>query len=332
ETCRSNTVRRWILSLQRNGRLIRQGNMHQEVDIYHYITKGSFDNYLWQTQENKLKYITQIMTSKEPVRAAEDIDEQTMTASDFKALATGNPFLKLKMELENELGLLDNERRAFERTKDDYRQTIRVAERDLPVMEKRLSLYDQDIERSKNSKGKDFVMSFGSQTYTEKGEAGEYLHQLIRQNRSETKELRTLAHYRGFALKVTTRSLSEPIPELITLRVVGDNQYSVSLDLKSPIGTLQRINNVIDDIEKDKETTEALAKTMRDRAAVAKEQVNKTFSKEEHYQNLKAQYDVLAPLIEVGEPIEVIEEALAPFLNPPNHQEIVLDDQLSLDI
>ena len=318
--------------VQRNGRLIRQGNQHQEVDIYHYITKGSFDNYLWQTQENKLKYITQIMTSKEPVRAAEDIDEQTMTASDFKALATGNPFLKLKMELENELGLLDNERRAFERTKDDYRQTIRVAERDLPVMEKRLSLYDQDIERSKNSKGKDFVMSFGSQTYTEKGEAGEYLHQLIRQNRSETKELRTLAHYRGFALKVTTRSLSEPIPELITLRVVGDNQYSVSLDLKSPIGTLQRINNVIDDIEKDKETTEALAKTMRDKAAVAKEQVDKTFSKEEHYQNLKAQYDVLSPLIEAGEPIEVIEEALAPFLNQPNKQEIVLDDQLSLDI
>ncbi|NQS09231.1 DEAD/DEAH box helicase, partial [Streptococcus suis] len=86
--------------VQRNGRLIRQGNMHQEVDIYHYITKGSFDNYLWQTQENKLKYITQIMTSKDPVRSAEDIDEQTMTASDFKALATGNPYLKLKMELE----------------------------------------------------------------------------------------------------------------------------------------------------------------------------------------------------------------------------------------
>ncbi len=272
------------------------------------------------------------MTSKEPVRAAEDIDEQTMTASDFKALATGNPFLKLKMELENELGLLDNERRAFERTKDDYRQTIRVAERDLPVMEKRLSLYDQDIERSKNSKGKDFVMSFGSQTYTEKGEAGEYLHQLIRQNRSETKELRTLSHYRGFALKVTTRSLSEPIPELITLRVVGDNQYSVSLDLKSPIGTLQRINNVIDDIEKDKETTEALAKTMRDKAAVAKEQIERVFSKEEHYQNLKAQYDVLAPLIEAGKSVEVIEEALTPFLNLPNQQEIVLDDQLSLDI
>lgn len=272
------------------------------------------------------------MTSKEPVRAAEDIDEQTMTASDFKALATGNPFLKLKMELENELGLLDNERRAFERTKDDYRYTIRVAERDLPALEKRLGRYDQDIANSKSSKGNDFVMSFSSQNYTEKGEAGEYLHQLICQNRSETKELRTLAHYRGFALKVTTRSMSEPVPDIVTLRVVGDNQYSVSLDLKSPIGILQRINNVIDDIEKDKETTDTLARTMRDKAAVAQEQVNKVFGKEDHYQAIKAQYDVLAPLIEAGEPIEVIEEALAPFLNQPNKQEIVLDDQLSLDI
>ena len=131
--------------VQRNGRLIRQGNMHQEVDIYHYITKGSFDNYLWQTQENKLKYITQIMTSKDPVRSAEDIDEQTMTASDFKALATGNPYLKLKMELENELTVLDNQKRAFHRTKDEYRHTISYCEQNLPVFEKRLSQYDRDI-------------------------------------------------------------------------------------------------------------------------------------------------------------------------------------------
>ncbi|WP_263598285.1 helicase-related protein, partial [Streptococcus pneumoniae] len=134
--------------VQRNGRLIRQGNMHQEVDIYHYITKGSFDNYLWQTQENKLKYITQIMTSKAPVRSAEDIDEQTMTASDFKALATGNPYLKLKMELENELTVLDNQKRAFHRSKDEYRHTISYCEQNLPALEKRLSQYDLDIAQS----------------------------------------------------------------------------------------------------------------------------------------------------------------------------------------
>lgn len=142
--------------VQRNGRLIRQGNMHREVDIYHYITKGSFDNYLWQTQENKLKYITQIMTSKDPVRSAEDIDEQTMTASDFKALATGNPFLKLKMELENELTVLENQKRAFNRSKDEYRHTVSYCEKHLPIMEKRLSQYDKDIAQSLATKSQDF--------------------------------------------------------------------------------------------------------------------------------------------------------------------------------
>lgn len=137
--------------------------MHQEVDIYHYITKGSFDNYLWQTQENKLKYITQIMTSKDPVRSAEDIDEQTMTASDFKALATGNPYLKLKMELENELTVLENQKRAFNRSKDEYRHTVSYCEKHIPTMEKRLSQYDKDIAQSLATKAQDFVMRFDNQ-------------------------------------------------------------------------------------------------------------------------------------------------------------------------
>ena len=75
--------------IQRNGRLVRQGNIYRKVNIFHYITKGSFDNYLWQIQETKLRYITQIMTSRTPMRASEDIDEQTLSASEFKAIANG---------------------------------------------------------------------------------------------------------------------------------------------------------------------------------------------------------------------------------------------------
>lgn len=105
--------------IQRNGRIVRQGNIYKKVQVFHYITTGSFDNYLWQIQETKLKYITQIMTSRNPVRAAEDIDEQTMTASDFKAIATGNPYLKLKMELDNEYDLLVNRKKAWARSYQD---------------------------------------------------------------------------------------------------------------------------------------------------------------------------------------------------------------------
>lgn len=298
--------------VQRNGRLIRQGNMHQEVDIYHYITKGSFDNYLWQTQENKLKYITQIMTSKDPVRSAEDIDEQTMTASDFKALATGNPYLKLKMELENELTVLDNQKRAFHRIKDEYRHTISYCEQNLPVLEKRLSQYDRDIAQSLATKSQDFIMRFDNQMMDNRAEAGDYLRKLITYNRSETKEVRTLATFRGFELKMATRSPSEPLPDMVSLTISGSNQYSVSLDLKSDVGTIQRITNAIDHILEDQEKTEEMANNLKDKLSVARVEVEKVFPKED-YQLVKAKYDILAPLVEQEAEIEEIDAALAKF-------------------
>lgn len=314
--------------VQRNGRLIRQGNMHQEVAIYHYITKGSFDNYLWQTQENKLKYITQIMTSKDPVRSAEDIDEQTMTASDFKALATGNPYLKLKMELENELTVLDNQKRAFNRSKDEYRHTISYCEQNLPVLEKRLSQYDRDIAQSLATKSQDFIMRFDNQMMDNRAEAGDYLRKLITYNRSETKEVRTLAHFRGFELKMATRSPSEPLPDMVSLTISGSNQYSVSLDLKSDVGTIQRITNTIDHILDDQEKIEEMANNLKDKLAVARVEVEKVFPKEEDYQLVKAKYDILAPLVEQEAEVEEIDAALAKFNETiqPQH-----DQQLSLD-
>lgn len=314
--------------VQRNGRLIRQGNMHQEVDIYHYITKGSFDNYLWQTQENKLKYITQIMTSKDPVRSAEDIDEQTMTASDFKALATGNPYLKLKMELENELTVLENQKRAFNRSKDEYRHTVSYCEKHLPIMEKRLSQYDKDIAQSLATKSQDFVMRFDNQAMDNRAEAGDYLRKLITYNRSETKEVRTLASFRGFDLKMTTRGPSEPLPETVSLTIVGDNQYTVALDLKSDVGTIQRISNAIDHIIDDQEKSQELVKDLKDKLRVAKVEVEKVFPKEEDYQLVKAKYDVLAPLVEKEAEIEEIDAALAKFsedTTPQMKQQIALE-------
>ena len=313
---------------QRNGRLIRQGNLHQNVEIYHYITKGSFDNYLWATQENKLRYIKQIMTSKEPIRAAEDIDEQTMTASDFKALATGNPYLKLKMELENELTVLENQKRAFNRSKDEYRHTVSYCEKYLPIMEKRLSQYDKDIAQSFATKHLDFVMRFDNQAMDNRAEAGDYLRKLITYNRSETKEVRTLASFRGFDLKMATRGSSEPLPETVSLMIVGDNQYTVALDLKSDVGTIQRITNTIDHILDEQEKTEELVKDLKDKLQVAKVEVEKVFPKEEDYQLVKAKYDVLAPLVEKEAEIEEIDAVLAKFsedTQPQKQQQIALE-------
>lgn len=264
------------------------------------------------------------MTSKDPVRSAEDIDEQTMTASDFKALATGNPYLKLKMELENELTVLDNQKRAFNRSKDEYRHTISYCEQNLPVLEKRLSQYDRDIAQSLATKSQDFIMRFDNQMMDNRAEAGDYLRKLITYNRSETKEVRTLAIFRGFELKMATRSPSEPLPDMVSLTISGSNQYSVSLDLKSDVGTIQRITNAIDHILEDQEKTEEMVNNLKDKLTVARVEVEKVFPKEEDYQLVKAKYDVLAPLVEQETELGEIDAALAKFndaiQNPKVHK------------
>lgn len=298
---------------QRNGRIIRQGNENKEVDIYHYITKGSFDNYLWATQENKLRYIKQIMTSKEPIRAAEDIDEQTMTASDFKALATGNPYLKYKMELENDLTLLENQRRAFQRSKDHYRHTISYCEENMPILEKRLSKYEGDIQQSEMSKDQSFSMTIGKQVFEQRAEAGESLHRLIRHNQTDSKEFRTLASYRGFDIKMLSLPTNQPLPETFSVKIVGENQYSVSLDLYSPLGTIQRLQHTIDHIKEDQVKTQNLLDELKDKWNTAKVEIEKNFPKEEDYQTKKAEYDVLAPLIETETDLDIIDQALRQF-------------------
>lgn len=298
---------------QRNGRIIRQGNENKEVDIYHYITKGSFDNYLWATQENKLRYIKQIMTSKEPIRAAEDIDEQTMTASDFKALATGNPYLKYKMELENDLTLLENQRRAFQRSKDHYRHTISYCEENMPILEKRLSKYDGDIQQSEMTNDQAFSMTVGKQAFEQRAEAGESLHRLIRHNQADNKEFRTLASYRGFDIKMLSLPTNQPLPETFSVKIVGENQYSVSLDLYSPLGTIQRLQHTIDHIKEDQVKTQNLLDELKDKWTTAKVEIEKNFPKEEDYQTKKAEYDVLAPLIETETDLDIIDQALRQF-------------------
>ncbi len=298
---------------QRNGRIIRQGNENKEVDIYHYITKGSFDNYLWATQENKLRYIKQIMTSKEPIRAAEDIDEQTMTASDFKALATGNPYLKYKMELENDLTLLENQRRAFQRSKDHYRHTISYCEENIPILEKRLSKYEGDIQQSEISKDQAFTMTVGKQAFEQRAEAGESLHRLIRHNQANSKEFRTLASYRGFDIKMLSLPTNQPLPETFSVKIVGENQYSVSLDLYSPLGTIQRLQHTIDYFKDDQVKTQNLLDELKDKWTTAKVEIEKNFPKEEDYQTKKAEYDVLAPLIETETDLDIIDQALRQF-------------------
>ncbi|CKI27136.1 helicase [Streptococcus pneumoniae] len=128
---------------------------------------------------------------------------------------------------------------------------------------------------------------------------------------------------------MATRSPSEPLPDMVSLTISGSNQYSVSLDLKSDVGTIQRITNAIDHILEDQEKTEKMANNLKDKLAVARVEVEKVFPKEEDYQLVKAKYDILAPLVEQEAEVEEIDAALAKFNETTQPKK---DLQLSLDI
>ena len=164
---------------QRSGRTIRQGNQNEEVSIYRYITEGTFDAYMWQNNENKQKFISQVMTSRTPAREAEDIDEKVLSFADYKALSTGNPLFKEKMQLENDVMGLRAERSAY----IDRQEKIR---KELPAMEKKLSdtvrkkeLIEKDIAafgKVKNpSEGVPSPVTIGKEEFKDAGSIGKAL-------------------------------------------------------------------------------------------------------------------------------------------------------------
>lgn len=312
--------------IQRNGRIVRQGNLYNRVQIYYYITTGSFDNYLWQIQETKLRYISQIMTSKTPVRSASDIDEQAMTASDFKAIATGNPFLKMRIELENEFDLLSKRKVAWKRDFELSQKSVKSAQERIEATNRQLAKIDIDIEQAKATKKKEFtigeetivknpfVMEFPDGYTTDSTtKAGNQLAYNMQYNLSETTKFVTLAKYRGFELKALTLNAPYRQGQALELKVVGKNMYTVELDFTSPVGTIQRINNVIDNLEITKIRLEQLVQNQQ--FIIDRGVADSVFADENRLTYVKAKYNVLLPLLEQEASVEEIEKALEEFSN-----------------
>lgn len=324
--------------IQRNGRLVRQGNIYRKVNIFHYITKGSFDNYLWQIQETKLRYITQIMTSRTPMRASEDIDEQTLSASEFKAIATGNPYLKLKMELDNEFELLSNRRKAWKRDIDLSQKRIKQALKDKAIYEKKLSLLVQDKELAEKTKlwkevvkkedGKKyevehnpFVMTFEPDGYeaTKKDVASNQLNYAMQMNVASDPlhmKMTTLAHYRGFALRALEQKSPWQPERMLDLHIIGQNSYAVRLDFASGIGTIQRINNVIDGMDKQAKLLQENIDRCSD--TIKRGEAADVFADQARLDYVSAKRAIVNPLIEVEDEskkptVEQIEEVINAF-------------------
>ena len=227
---------------QRSGRIVRQGNMNPDVQIYRYATEGTFDSYLWQTVENKQKFISQIMTSKSPVRSCEDIDEAALSYAEIKALCAGDPAIKEKMDLDVDVARL----RLMKA--DHQSQQYRLEDR-------LLKFFPQEIERNQGYiRGfeqdqatvaahplpeKDFIgMTIGGETFTEAKDAGEAILAACKQVSNEKDH--ALGEYRGFSMSI----MYNPMSQMYQLTLKGAMSHQVELG-SDPRGNITRIDNAL---------------------------------------------------------------------------------------
>ena len=280
---------------QREGRIIRQGNENKEVDIYSYVTEGTFDAYLYQLVESKQKFISQIMTSKSPVRSAEDVDEQALSYAEIKALASGNPMIKEKMDLDIEVSKLKllksnhlSQRYALE---DAISKSFPA---DIAAAKERISGYEADIATVKenthpNADGFSPLTLMGV-TYAEKKEAGTALLSVCQNMLSP--ETIQIGSYRGLTLELEFHSFSQEY----RLTMIGQLRHTVTLGT-DVFGNLQRMDNALETLPMKEQTCQEQLSNLQTQLETAKVEVEKPFPREEELQTKTARLEELNTLL-----------------------------------
>lgn len=280
---------------QREGRIIRQGNENPEVDIYSYVTEGTFDAYLYQLVESKQKFISQIMTSKSPVRSADDVDEQALSYAEIKALASGNPLIKEKMDLDIEVSKLKllksnhlNQRYSLE---DAISKTF---PKQIAESQARIAGYGADIAAIKenthpNADGFSPLVLAGT-TYADKKEAGSALLTMCRNMLSP--EAMQIGSYRGLLLELSFDSFSQEY----RLAMIGQLRHTVTLGTDL-FGNLQRMDNALEALPIKEQTCREQLANLQTQLETAKTEVQKPFPREEELKAKTARLEELNALL-----------------------------------
>ena len=283
---------------QRNGRIIRQGNMNKEVKVFNYVTEGTFDSYLFQTLENKQRFISQIMTSKSPVRSCDDVDEQALSYAEIKALCAGNPLIKAKMDLDVQVAKLkvlkaDHQSQKF-RLEDKLltkfpaeiqEQTAKIAA--LKSDAEIAAVHPQDKE---NFCG----MVIKGMTYDEKKTAGERL--ILACMELPNTEEQVVGSYRGFELSLRFDTFHNEHQALLK----GTLKYPVPLG-SDPHGNIVRLDNALSNFADRSTAAENELDTLRQQQAAAQVEVAKPFPQEEELAQKSARLAELNAQLDVDE-------------------------------
>ena len=283
---------------QRNGRIIRQGNMNKEVKVFNYVTEGTFDAYLWQTLENKQRFISQIMTSKSPVRSCEDVDEQALSYAEIKALCAGNPLIKEKMDLDVQVAKLKVLKA------DHQSQKFRL-------QDKLLTKFPADIQETNayiagvkadaqlaaaHPQGKEEFcgMTIRGVTYDEKKTAGERL--VLACSELPNAEEKVIGSYRGFELSLRFDTFRSEYQALLK----GQRKYPVALGT-DPLGNIIRLDNSLNNFPERINSAENELATLHQQQAAAQIEVEKPFPQEEELAEKSARLAELNAQLDVDE-------------------------------
>ena len=283
---------------QRAGRIVRQGNENKEVNIYRYVTENTFDAYLWQTIENKQKFISQIMTSKTPVRVAEDVDESSLNYAEIKALATGDPKIKEKMDLDNEVTKLkmleanykSNRYRLEDKVAKNYPEEIARTEKLIEAVKKDI----KDVEAKAEGEEKFTSITIGGGKILDKKLAGEKLLEAI--SKVKINESKVVGKYRNMDLEVSYNFFTNEHNFSLNGAAKHSGELGTSAD-----GNIIRLDNALEKMPEKLNRLEEKLVSTKEQLENAKEELKKPFEKADELKNKVLRLAELNKLLDMGE-------------------------------
>jgi len=306
---------------QQEGRILRQGNQNAKVKIFRYVTEGTFDSYSWQLIENKQKFIGQIMTSKSPVRSCEDVDEAALSYAEVKALATGNPYIKEKMDLDIQVSRLKLMK--ANHTSQKYRLEDNITQhypQQIAHLKESIEGFSKDIQRYKRNKPlekEDFSITVCGKEYSDKKEAGTALIAICKESKDIDASV-DVGEYLGFSLKVKFDAFYRKF----VLNVKGDMSHPIEIGV-DPFGNLTRINNALEAMPAELEDAQTKLANVEHQLETAKIEVNKPFLQEAELSEKLERLAELDALLNMGEKEDSIienttEDIIEPVIIPAN--------------
>lgn len=298
---------------QREGRILRQGNLNSEVEIYRYVTEGSFDAYMWQTLETKARFIQQVMSGQTSVRTAEDLEGGALTYAEIKAIASGNPAVMEKVKIDTEIRKLDQLRAVHLNQQHSIRWQLRNLPEKIDDARETIEHLHADIATRDAHDGGEFTMTVDKQTFGGKGTREEAAKALVRAvlSRRDDYAPRLRASFRGFEI-LSRDKPGAPVPDLF---IRGAGTYGAHINADNPIGAMQSIEHTLRALDKaaedERRQTERLEKALTDYQA----QANRPFEHETRLKELLARQAQLNAALDLDKSdAQAAEPAVEPIM------------------